>query len=137
MALEQGREIYVVPGRITDRLSDGCNRLLMQGANPALSPEQMLSELMQGAFCKYGLQVSQDKKAHEGETGSNRCNQQQSALYEILDFMPVSMEQIWLKAQQSPVLQGISLPGVMELLVELCMFGMVKNEGGYYCRSTP
>lgn len=137
MALEQGREIYVVPGRITDRLSDGCNRLLTQGANPALSPEQMLSELMQGAFCKYGLRVSQDKKAHREEKGPNRFNRQQSALYEILDFMPVSMEQIWLKAQQSAVLQGISLPGVMELLVELCMLGKVKNEGGYYCRSTP
>ena len=27
MALEQGKDVYVVPGRITDRLSDGCNRL--------------------------------------------------------------------------------------------------------------
>lgn len=32
MALEQGKDVYVVPGRITDRLSDGCNRLLTQGA---------------------------------------------------------------------------------------------------------
>ena len=39
MALEQGRDVYVVPGRITDRLSDGCNRLLNQGAGVMLSPE--------------------------------------------------------------------------------------------------
>ena len=32
MALEQGREVYVLPGRVTDRLSDGCNSLLKQGA---------------------------------------------------------------------------------------------------------
>lgn len=32
MALEQGRDVYVVPGRLTDRLSDGCNHLLTQGA---------------------------------------------------------------------------------------------------------
>jgi len=45
MALEQGREVYVVPGRITDRLSDGCNRLLKQGAALLLSPEEFLEEL--------------------------------------------------------------------------------------------
>ena len=32
MALEQGRDVYVLPGRVTDRLSDGCNALLKQGA---------------------------------------------------------------------------------------------------------
>jgi DNA processing protein len=45
MALEQGREVYVVPGRITDRLSDGCNSLLTQGAKAFLSPELFLQEL--------------------------------------------------------------------------------------------
>lgn len=45
MALEQGREVYVVPGRITDRLSDGCNRLLAQGASVFLSPENFAREL--------------------------------------------------------------------------------------------
>ena len=45
MALEQGREVYVVPGRITDRLSDGCNRLIRQGAIPLLNPEDLMKEL--------------------------------------------------------------------------------------------
>lgn len=47
MALEQGREVYAVPGRITDRLSDGCNRLIRQGAVPLLNPEELLEELAQ------------------------------------------------------------------------------------------
>jgi DNA processing protein len=47
MALEQGREVYVVPGRITDRLSDGCNSLLAQGAKAFLSPELFLQELQE------------------------------------------------------------------------------------------
>ncbi len=47
MALEQGREVYVVPGRVTDRLSDGCNRLIRQGAGVFLSPECFLEEILQ------------------------------------------------------------------------------------------
>lgn len=45
MALEQGKEVFVIPGRITDRLSDGCNNLLLQGATIALSPAQMAEEI--------------------------------------------------------------------------------------------
>ncbi len=44
-ALEQGIPIYVIPGKITDSLSAGTNSLLMQGAYPALSPENLLYEL--------------------------------------------------------------------------------------------
>jgi DNA processing protein len=45
-ALEQGREIYAIPGRITDGLSDGCNRLIRDGAGIATSPEDILETLM-------------------------------------------------------------------------------------------
>lgn len=45
MALEQGKDVFVVPGRITDGLSKGCNRLLWEGANPAISPEKILESL--------------------------------------------------------------------------------------------
>lgn len=46
MALEQGKDVYAVPGRLTDRLSDGCNLLIRQGAGIALSPEDVLAELV-------------------------------------------------------------------------------------------
>ena len=45
MALEQGREVYVVPGRMTDRLSDGCNRLIRQGAGVVLDLEEFAGEV--------------------------------------------------------------------------------------------
>lgn len=32
LALEQGRDVYVFPGRVGDTLSEGCNRLIAQGA---------------------------------------------------------------------------------------------------------
>ncbi|MBR1441444.1 MAG: DNA-processing protein DprA [Lachnospiraceae bacterium] len=45
MALEQGREIYAIPGRIVDELSAGCHRLIRQGAGLASSPADLLEEL--------------------------------------------------------------------------------------------
>jgi len=43
-ALEQGRTVLAVPGPITSRTSLGCNRLIQQGAKPALSVEDVLEE---------------------------------------------------------------------------------------------
>mgnify|MGYP006990221015 CR=1 FL=1 len=43
--LEQGREVYAVPGRITDRLSDGCNKLVKDGALVFLSPKDFTSNM--------------------------------------------------------------------------------------------
>ena len=41
-ALDQGREVFVVPGNITSPLSAGCNALLKQGAQPVTCAEDVL-----------------------------------------------------------------------------------------------
>lgn len=41
-ALEQGKEIFAVPGNITSPLSAGCNTLLKQGAHPVTCVEDIL-----------------------------------------------------------------------------------------------
>ena len=43
-ALEQGRTVFALPGRAGDLLSEGCNRLIYQGAIPAWKPEIILEE---------------------------------------------------------------------------------------------
>lgn len=45
MAIEQGKTIMTVPGRITDELSRGCLMLTKEGAMPAISVESVLEEL--------------------------------------------------------------------------------------------
>ena len=44
-ALEQGKTVFAVPGRVGDHLSDGCNQLIYDGAGIACSPEVILAEL--------------------------------------------------------------------------------------------
>jgi DNA processing protein len=41
-ALEQGKEVFVVPGNITSPMSSGCNALLKQGASPVTSYQDIL-----------------------------------------------------------------------------------------------
>ena len=43
--MEQGREIYAIPGRIGDRNSQGCNNLIKQGAVLVTSPLDIVNDL--------------------------------------------------------------------------------------------
>lgn len=44
-ALEEGREVFAVPGRITDRMSEGTNRMIQRGeAKPVFCPGDVLAE---------------------------------------------------------------------------------------------
>lgn len=45
MALEQGRDVFALPGNITSVMSRGTNRLIREGAVPLISTESILQEL--------------------------------------------------------------------------------------------
>lgn len=44
-ALEEGREVFAVPGRLTDVMSQGANKLLQEGAHVFLTARDVLQEL--------------------------------------------------------------------------------------------
>lgn len=44
MGLEQGKNIYAIPGRVNDELSKGCNNLIKMGAKLVSRPEDILED---------------------------------------------------------------------------------------------
>lgn len=114
MALEQGRDVYALPGKVTDALSDGCNRLIKQGAAIALSPQELLQDIWEM------------QKNHK-----NMLSKIQQQILEIMDNTPQSVENIRERLQQKrecPIL----LPEVMNQLMQLVFNGMIKQAGNSY-----
>lgn len=94
LALEQGKEVFAVPGRTKDKLSYGCNWLIEQGAGVVLSPENLLKQL--NIFHENGEDI-------ENFTQKNQIGlaQEEKWVYSNLDLSPKSLEEISAKTDYS------------------------------------
>lgn len=118
IALEQGKDIYALPGRVTDPLSYGCNMLINQGAFVAISPQEIMKVL--------GVKCEQSKKLFKNSTISLERNE--NMVYSCLDLQPKSLNSI---------LSSISLnySEIISILIELEMRGLIKEiSKNYYVK---
>lgn len=122
MALEQGRDVFAIPGRVTDRLSDGCNYLLKQGAGIALSPKDLMDELFEQIQGREG-KISQKEKDEKRK--EYMLSERENKVYGVLDFQPKTIEQIRMEIQEI-----YDIPELSELLMELWMKDFAKMEAG-------
>lgn len=58
-AINQGRDVFAVPGNITAPYSQGCNKLIRQGAQVYTEPDDVLRELFPEEFAKKSKKMSQ------------------------------------------------------------------------------
>ncbi len=128
MALEQGRDVYVVPGRITDRLSDGCNRLLNQGAGVVLSPEQFLEEFLQSWEERQELPVENSLYKKKRKRRKNKDPQLEGRLQKVyarLTPVPKTAEtilaELWEKGEY------LDIVALNRALMELELSGYVRQ----------
>jgi DNA processing protein len=105
-ALEEGREVFAVPGEITSRLSDGANALLRLGATPLTSPTDVLESL--------GL--SQPRRARPDLSGEAAS---------LLERLPASADEL---VRSSGCPAGV----VAAALAELELAGLAAEGEGIY-----
>ncbi len=127
MALEQGKNVYAVPGRLTDRLSDGCNLLIRQGAGIALSPEDLIREVEI-------LKNRQGMSRQENEERTKPQNaQKEEGIYKFLDFSPRTADELLKQMRKAG--KNVELSEVLSELILLCMEGKARQEAGCYVKT--
>ena len=88
-ALEQNKDVYAVPGRVTDMLSKGTNNLIKQGAMLVDSPADIIINMF-GADTFYKKTDNKGKADIKG-TG---LNEKQKKLLGMLGFEPVFIDDL-------------------------------------------
>ena len=87
-ALEQGKDIFVVPGRAGDSLSEGCNKLIYQGANIIWSIDQFMKDLSE----LYGHDLTSDSKPVVDR--KPKLPKELKEVYNLFDLYPKSLSQV-------------------------------------------
>ncbi len=124
MAVEQGREVFAIPGSIHAPQSRGCHALIRQGAKLVESAQDVLEELKMPAPPSGGIT---DRVADTGtlpEAGQNNQNPVLSAL----GFDPMGMDSLIART-------GMDAPSLQVALLELELAGCVARlPGGLFQR---
>lgn len=118
MALEQGKDVYALPGPVTSSLSRGCNMLIKQGAGILLSPEDFLKEAE--IFCEEEVKNLTENKILLETT--------ENIVYSCLDFYPISLGELAGKTK-------LSIPALTGILIRLELLGYIKEiSKNYYMK---
>lgn len=120
MGLEQGKEIYAIPGRPTDPLSEGCNNLIKMGAKLVATADDILEELMP------------DFKAEEAKNKkiNNFLELNEEIVYSTLCLEAKHIEEIALST-------GLTLQQTAEILMKLELYGLIKQTNkNFYIKKT-
>jgi DNA processing protein len=106
VALDEGRDVYALPGNVNQLLSQGPNNLIKSGANILLSPQEILS--------LYNIEgIASEKKLIFN-------NQLQAKAYGLLQIEALSSVQLANKLK-------LSLPQTNTLISELELMGLAKS----------
>lgn len=135
LALEQGREVYVIPGRVTDSLSEGCNQLLKQGAGIVTSIADMLEETgLKSRLHRAGDRSVEEEEIEEKDMMDNKETYKSSKetkngkeescfgskILRSLDFYPKSVETLQKET-------GLEYRQVVYEMMKLCMDGKARQ----------
>jgi len=117
-ALEQGREVFAVPGRIDSVKSAGTHTLLQQGAKLVHSISDIIEEFPAAAFQEKNKDSDQEE---DGQVSLKNLSHEEAELFRFIEVYPRSFDEIvkdssFTAQQTNEVLLLLELKGMVELL---------------------
>lgn len=117
-AMEQGREVFAVPGRIDDRTSRGCHRLIRDGAKLVETVEDILEEL--GPLYQATVRDDGHVVRHPAELSLNEVEQK---VLSAIGDRATAIDQIVAET-------GLPVPQVLSILSVLEMRHVIRRLSG-------
>ena len=115
MALEQGKDVYALPGPTSSQLSRGCHELIKQGAGILLSPKDLLEDL--GILYKNKIGNLTENK--------NSLESRENIVYSCLDFEPKNLGQL-------SMMTNLTIPVLLNILIGLELKGYIQEVSKNY-----
>lgn len=117
LALEQGRDVWAVPGAITLPLSWGPNWLIQQGAKAVLSVQDVLEELPHSVLERLEAESAQPSPAPKATAAEE----------EVLDLLAVDT---MLHIDAILTRSGLDLAALSDILLGLELKGLIRQSPG-------
>ena len=121
LALEQGREVFAVPGSPLDPRNEGTNGLIKQGAAVVTEAADVVAVLR--PILGRPLDVPAEEPEHEAPPLGAPDSNERASILALLGPTPVSLDELVRLSQSSPTI-------VRTVLLELELAGRLERHGG-------
>jgi DNA processing protein len=122
-AMEQGREVFAMPGRVDSRTSRGCHRLIRDGAKLVETIDDVLEELGPLAAPALAPALPGEGRREIRHPIELQLNEPEQAVLAVIGDEPTTIDDV-------VVASGLSVPNVLSTISVLEMRRLIKRVGG-------